>query len=231
MKIFRSFQARHVLILFWIAGLIAGLIWMDQHNLSFRELFKLLRVWVQAHMAWAPLVVVGLYVLRVFVFAPTTILILLTGSLFGPLWGVLLTILGENVSAMIAFYLGRFFGRSFVAARDQGWVQRYDQLLTKNGFLPILLMRLLFFPFDVVNYGAGMTGIVYRQFAVATFLGLIPSAVTLNILGDAFGKPRSFLFFLCLNLVIVVAAFWLQRSDWVRRKLKEEPLTLPAPHE
>jgi len=138
---------------------------------------------------------------------------------YGPFWGTLLNIVGENIAASVAFGIGRLFGRRFVRSHEQGWVKTYDDVLRQEGFLTILFMRSLYFPSDLVNYGSGMTGILYRQYFFGTLLGLIAPIVTVTVLGDAFTNPRAFATFAALSIGTIGGAFLLRRSAWAKKRL------------
>jgi len=203
----------------WMSVCIAVYFEMQNLGISFRHLPRFLFVLIRSFGAWGPLFIIGAHVFRTFFFIPSGALALITGSLYGPVWGTMLTLVGENLSASIAFGLGHFFGRRFVKEHEHGWIRKHDELLSKEGFFTILAMRLLFFPFDVVNYLSGMTGITFRQYIFATFLGLLPSAVTFSVLGNAFDHPGGFLLFgvLCGGTICIVLA--LRRLPWVKEKL------------
>jgi uncharacterized membrane protein YdjX (TVP38/TMEM64 family) len=203
----------------WFSLLLSVFFWMEVHQVTLRELPRVLRTIVRHQGSFGPVVIVLLYVLRSFLFLPASVLTIVAGTLFGPWWGSLLNILGENISASVSFFIGRLFGRRFVQAHEAAWLKKYDELLTKDGFLPILLMRFLLFPFDVVNIGSGMTGIPYRIYVLATFLGMIPAIITFTVLGNVANQPRSLIVFFVLVTLILLAVWILQRIPAVRRRL------------
>lgn len=219
MPVSRQTLVKIFAILLWVGLLFWVLSWMEMHHVTLRELPRVLRFFVRQHGAYGPFVLVLLYVLRSFLFIPASVLTIVAGTLFGPFWGSLLNIIGENLSATVSFYLGRLFGRRFVRDHEAAWLKKYDELLTKDGFLPILLMRFLLFPFDVVNIGSGMTGIPYRTYGAATFLGLLPAIITFTVLGNVANQPRSLIVFLVLISLILLAVWFLQRIPSVRRRL------------
>lgn len=219
MNIQRQTILKAVAVLAWVFLCGWALFWMESHHITLRELPRVLRFFVRQQGAYGPLVILALYVLRSLLFIPASVLTIVAGTLFGPFWGSLLNILGENLSAAISFYLGRLFGRRFVRDHEAAWLKKYDELLTKDGFLPILLMRFLLFPFDVVNIGSGMTGVPYRTYGAATFLGLLPAIITFTVLGNVANQPRSLIVFVILISLILVAVWFLQRIPSVRKRL------------
>lgn len=142
---------------------------------------------------WGPLLYIALYALRPLIFFPSTLLTLLGGFLFGP-WGILYTIVGANSSALLAYTVGRYFGRGLLdGAADDGLLQRYTLRLRQNSFETVLLLRLLFAPYDLVNYAAGFLKINWRAFLLATVLGSIPGTISFVLLGASFGSLDSLL--------------------------------------
>ncbi len=205
----------------WLALLAGAYVWLENSGIPLRQLPRALKGIIRGYGALGPVVILGLFAARSILFIPTMPLVLVAGSLYGPWWGVALTILGDNLSANISFVIGRFFGRRYVKESERGWLKKYDELLTRDGFMAVLLMRLLYFPFDVVNFGSGISGIPYRQYLVATFIGLMPAIVTFTFLGDAFVNPRAFIVFGVLFALTLAGAWLLKRSRWAKRVLLE----------
>ncbi len=57
---------------------------------------------------------------------------------------------------------------------------------------PYSVMRLVpLFPFNLVNYGAGVSGVRFLPFVTATALGIVPGTLTLVGLGGALRQPGS----------------------------------------
>ena len=54
----------------------------------------------------------------------------------------------------------------------------------------MVLLRLIpLFPWDVINFGAGLCGLRFRQYLLATFMGIIPGSFLYNSIGAGVGKP------------------------------------------
>ncbi|MBI5054241.1 MAG: TVP38/TMEM64 family protein [Chloroflexi bacterium] len=127
---------------------------------------------------WGPLLYILLYAIRPLILFPSTPLTLAGGFIFGPVWGVLYTILASNSSAMVAYFVGRYFGQGLLPDGAYGnFVQRYATRLRQNSFETILIMRFIFMPYDLVNYFAGFLQIRWLPFILATALGSIPGTI------------------------------------------------------
>ena len=165
-----------------------------------------------------------IYALRPLFFFPATILTLLGGFLFGPI-GIIYTIIGSNSSAMVAYGVGRYFGRGVLEDEDEnGFVQRYAQRMRDNSFETILIMRLIFLPYDLVNYAAGFLRINWKAFLAATAIGSVPGTVSFVLLGASFGTLDELLAGeISLNPItlissVVIIGLSLALSRYVRRR-------------
>lgn len=205
----------------WVCSFCAAFYWFEKSGISMRQLPHLVRSVIRSYGAWGPAAVLALYVVRTYFFLPTTILILVSSSLYGPLIGFTLAVIGDNLTSALGFATGRFMGRRFVSDYETAWIRRYDEALSHNAFLSVLFMRLFYFPFDIVNYGCGMFNIPFGRYQLATFIGLLPSIVTLVFLGDAFVNPRAFIVFIFLLIATVALGFAIKNSRLSKRIFAE----------
>jgi uncharacterized membrane protein YdjX (TVP38/TMEM64 family) len=134
-----------------------------------------------------PVFYIFTYALRPLIFFPAIVLTLLGGFIFGPL-GILYTIVGSNASAMVTFFIGWFFGQDLLDdGENAGLIQRYAQRMRDNSFETVLIMRLIFLPYDVVNYASGFLKINWKAFLLATAIGSVPGTISFVLLGASFG--------------------------------------------
>jgi len=133
---------------------------------------------------WGPLLFIAIYALRPLVLFSATVLTVGAGFVFGPVLGLIYTLVGSNISALVAYSVGRFFGQGMLNSNTQtSLVQRYTEQLRTNSFVTVLTMRFLFLPYDLVNYLAGFLRIDWRAFLLATILGSIPGTVAFVLAG------------------------------------------------
>lgn len=173
-----------VLLSFWVL-LIASFIWSLYHfNVSISDIPLLLERWLKEFgLINAALVYIVLYTLRPLIFFPATLLTLLSGTLFGPIYGILFTIIGENFSANLAFFIARHLGKDWVQTGETGFIARVDKGLRENGIVTTLILRFIYLPFDAVNYGCGLTSMRHQDYAIGTFFGILPGLITFVLLG------------------------------------------------
>ncbi len=122
---------------------------------------------------WAPLVFMLVYTIGVSLFVPGTLLTALGAALFGPYWGFVYVWLGAMGGATLAFWIGRTLGRDFAASLVGGRLKNYDEAIERNGFATVLYLRLVYFPFTLMNFGMGLTKVRFRDYFSGTGLGIL----------------------------------------------------------
>lgn len=173
-----------VIALFWLSAFLAYLVYTTQHGLTPFETLRRLSLFLAGN-AWGPLIYVALYTLRPIFLFSAALLSIAGGVLFGPFWGVIYTLVGSNLGASLAFVMGRFFGAGMDIELG-GWGQR----LRENSFETVFLMRLMFLPYDLVNYAAGFLRINYGAFLAATVLGSLPGTFSFTWFGASAGLDQ-----------------------------------------
>jgi uncharacterized membrane protein YdjX (TVP38/TMEM64 family) len=170
----------------WLLGIGAAVAAWFRSGLEIREVPDLLDGWLsQFGLARAAFVYILLYTVRPLILFPATVLTIASGLIFGPWLGILFTIVGENASANFAFRIARWLGGNWIDRQEQGRLQVWDTMIRKNAIMSVLLMRLLYLPFDGVNYGCGLSSMRQRDFFIGTFLGIMPGLVSFVLLGGA----------------------------------------------
>jgi uncharacterized membrane protein YdjX (TVP38/TMEM64 family) len=122
---------------------------------------------------WAPLVYVLVYAVGICLFIPGTLLTGLGAAIFGPYWGFLWAWIGAMIGSVGAFLIGRTLGREFAASLIGDRLKKYDEAIERNGFATVLYLRLVYFPFTPMNFGMGLTRILFRDYLAGTGLGII----------------------------------------------------------
>ena len=140
---------------------------------------------------WGVFAYVLVYLARPIVLFPASVLTIVGGILFGPVVGVLVVVVAANASAMIAYGVGRLLGRSPVEGSGTGDVslaRRWSNRMRTHSFETVLVMRLLFLPYDLVNYLAGLLRLRWWPFLLATALGSLPGTVSFVLLGASLDR-------------------------------------------
>lgn len=205
-----SFLQKHgqklVAAAFWLL-LIGGYSWYYRATGLTAEL-ALLQIVNLLDSPFGPLLYILLYALRPLLFFSAAVLTITSGAIFGAgsifnlALAVLYTVIGSNLSATVAYSVGRFFGQGLLPeseGENSGLLQRYADRMRQNSFDTILVMRFIFLPYDLVNYLAGILRIDWKAFILASLLGSIPGTIafvsfgaSIDIKELAMGKTPQF---------------------------------------
>jgi pyruvate/2-oxoglutarate dehydrogenase complex dihydrolipoamide dehydrogenase (E3) component/uncharacterized membrane protein YdjX (TVP38/TMEM64 family) len=171
---------RLIIIATWAAGLTWLYYFKTDKNLSLSDVSLSLLNFISS-TAWGPLLYIFAYALRPLTFLPGTILTVLSGVFFGLWGGIIYTIIGANLSAIIAYLVGKYFSKK--TNNTKTTLGRWTDSLRHNPFMTILTMRLTFMPFDMVNYGAGLFRVSFTAYLLATIIGTLLGIVTFVAIG------------------------------------------------
>lgn len=193
---------------------------------------------------WAPVLYGIIYVLAVVLFVPGSLLTVGAGYTLGLVPGILTVSVASTIGASLVFLLSRFLVREWVHAKvaHHPRFQALDEAVRQQGFKIVLLVRLSpFIPFNVLNYGMGATKVAFRQFIVASWLGMLPTSLayvyigttirslTEELAGEGGDDPaRRILFWVGLAATLTVAVVLTKAA---RKALHEAAPALEVPAE
>jgi uncharacterized membrane protein YdjX (TVP38/TMEM64 family) len=191
---------------------------------------------------WGIFAFVGVYLARPIVLFPASVLTIVGGVLFGPFVGVIAVIMGANLSASLAFTIGRSLSAKIddtdtLDTDQQSFIARWSQRMRDNSFETVLLTRFLFLPYDLVNYAAGALRIKYVPFITATAIGSLPGTISFVLLGASLDRVDQGLeglnpYALVAGVVVFVASLVVARTLKQRDKnLVAISITLPLEQE
>jgi uncharacterized membrane protein YdjX (TVP38/TMEM64 family) len=214
-----SFLQKHwqkgLAALFWLIALLGYVVYTRGQNLSplgtLRELMTFM-----TKSSFGPLIFIGLYILRPLFLFSAGLLSIASGVLFGPFWGVVYTVIGSNLGASLAYTIGRFFGDGLVNIKEaNSGLGGYVKRLRENSFETVFIMRLIFLPYDLVNYLAGFLKVNYPAFILATALGALPGTISFALFGASTGlsggSPKFDWRVLLASVVIFVLSLLISR--------------------
>lgn len=156
--------------------------------LFFRESFT--RANLEAFLGgigpWGPAVFILIYLVAPALLLPGSPLTIASGVLFGPAWGTVYSIVGATGGATIAFIVGRYFGREWVEKKASGRLKAIKDGVEEEGWKFLAFTRLVpVFPFNLLNYAFGLTRLSLLQYAVVSFICMLPGTAVYTYLGYA----------------------------------------------
>jgi uncharacterized membrane protein YdjX (TVP38/TMEM64 family) len=132
---------------------------------------------------FAPVALVGLFVVLNTAGVSAPLLGAAAGVTLGLIPGALATLTGMTVAACLQLLLGRRLAGSAMAAVHLPGTRRIQKVLQGRGWLAVAALRLVPGPFSEVNLAAGQTPLHLRSMAIGTLLGGAPKALGWAALG------------------------------------------------
>lgn len=140
----------------------------------------------QIRSVWySPIIYVLVYAAGCMVALPASIFVIAAGFIWGWFLGGCYAMVGGTLGAIVSYFAGRFIG--------EGLLERFGRIgrivakqVDHAGFKSLLVLRNIpGIPFAVLNYGAGVAGVRFRDYFFATVIGIAPSKFVFTYCADA----------------------------------------------
>ena len=155
--------------------------------------------------ALAPVIYIFMFTVVPLTLFPDFVLAATGGLIFGVWFGTIYTIIGAACGGTISFFISRSYGRGLVEKLTKGKINCFDDGAQKKGLIFILILRFIpLIPFDIISYGAGLSKIKYKDFILATIIGVIPGVWVYTNLGDKSAHLFSTEFFKAVAILILL---------------------------
>ena len=146
--------------------------------------------WVDSLGAVGAIAFIIIYILATVAFFPGSILTFGAGVVFGVVLGSFYVFIGATIGSTVAFLVGRYLARGWVAEKIQGnnKFQAIDEAVGKEGLKIVLLTRLSpIFPFTLLNYAYGVTRVSLKDYLIGC-AGMIPGTIMYVYIGSLAGS-------------------------------------------
>ena len=156
-----------------------------------------------------------------FLGVPQFVLVAAAVVAFGPWVGFAYSFVGNLLSAVVGFLLGRRFGGRLLRDYAGRGVQDFMELVGRNAFWASAVVRLVpSAPFVVVNMAAGCTPMPLRAFVAGTALGSVPKLALTAFAGAQVVHGLNGGGWTRWALLLLTAAVWIGSALWARAWLK-----------
>jgi len=159
-----------------LVGVVVGLIFMGRQVGGYLPDFI---AWVNSLGVWGPVVFIAGYVVAAVAFVPGSVLTLAAGAIFGLGKGVVIVFIAAVLGSTAAFLVSRYVARGAIERRLAGNAHfaAIDQAVGTQGRKIVFLLRLSpVFPFNLLNYGLGLTKVHFSDFLAAS-VGMLPGTL------------------------------------------------------
>ncbi len=146
--------------------------------------------WIDNQGAVGGIAFILLYIVATVAFLPGSILTLGAGVVFDLFLGSAYVFIGATIGAIAAFLVGRYLARGWVAKKISGNEKfaAVDKAVGREGLKIVLLTRLSpVFPFNLLNYAYGVTGVSLKDYVLGT-IGILPGTIMYVYLGSLAGN-------------------------------------------
>ena len=147
-----------------------------------------LQNWIQSLGSWGPVVFILIYAVAVVAAVPGVALTLIAGALFGSAVGIVVVSLAATLGASLAFLVARYFARDAAArwlSKKEAF-RRLDEMTETHGATIVALTRLVpIFPFNLLNYGFGLTRVPFWTYVFWSWLCMLPATFVYVVGADA----------------------------------------------
>jgi phospholipase D1/2 len=174
-------------------------------------------------VSWAPIAVMLAYTPAAFVMFPRPLLTLFTVIAFGPWLGFAYGMTGILLSALATYYAGRVLRPDTVKRLAGDKLDDVTKALRRHGRLAMLAVRIVpAAPFAVEGIIAGALRIKVWDYALGTFLGMLPGVLATTVFGDqiatALEDPSRINWWLVGAVIIALLAMtWFVRRWFARQ--------------
>lgn len=146
--------------------------------------------WIDGLGVIGALAFILLYIIATVAFLPGSIVTLGAGVVFGLVLGSIYVFMGATIGATLAFLVGRYLARGWVAKKIEGneKFRAIDEAVGREGLKIVLLTRLSpIFPFNFLNYAYGVTGVSLKDYVIGS-VGMIPGTIMYVYIGSLAGN-------------------------------------------
>ncbi len=82
--------------------------------------------------------------------------------------------------------MARVLGREGIERIAGSRLEGLNKATMQHGFMGLFVLRLIpLVPFNALNFGSGLTALRWRDYAIATVLGILPGTLVYTLFADA----------------------------------------------
>ncbi|MCB2288172.1 TVP38/TMEM64 family protein [Clostridium sp. CS001] len=161
------------------------------------------KTFVDSYGVFSPVIYIILFTFVPLTLFPDSILAIAGGMCFGMVGGFIYTMIGAILGGSLSFFLAKTLGHKVFNKFIKTDVSKLENAIKNRGFMLVFLLRLIpLFPFDIISYAAGFSGVKFKDFEFATILGIIPGIFVFINIGDKATDLGSSSFYLSIALLV-----------------------------
>ena len=171
--------------------LIIAAIMVTAHLTGVGKRLENLKGWINGLGPAGYAVFGGIYIAATVFALPGSVLTLMAGAMYGTVVGTVLASIASTVGAGLCFLIARYIARKSIEAslNQNEKFRKLDALTLRKGAVIVAITRLVpVFPFNLLNYGFGLTKISFPVYLFTSWLCMLPATIVYVGIGDAVSK-------------------------------------------
>lgn len=176
--------------------------------------------------AWGPLVCVIIYIAWTLTGLPGSLITLLCATLLAetPVIAIITVSAGSTLGAGACFLVSRKFARGSISnwLKESDKFQKLDQLTATHGAVIVAVTRLIpLFPFNLLNYGFGLTRIGFWKYFLVSWVCMMPATIVYVLAGSGIVQalrsgniPTEIIIVIVCALIVGTVAGVYARKAW-----------------
>ncbi|WP_226583597.1 TVP38/TMEM64 family protein [Halobacillus litoralis] len=139
--------------------------------------------WLEQQEAWAPLLFIGIHLLRPFLFLPVMLVCITGGVLFGPIAGTAYSVIGTMLSSLLFYRTIRLVpsGLKKLKTIKEKWLKRQSNLTVRQ----VAVLRLVpFIHFHLLSYCLLEISADFKEYAKSSLMANFPLAIIYTSVGQ-----------------------------------------------
>lgn len=171
-----------------------------------------IEVWVDQFGWWGPAIIILVMIVQTFLlFLPTIAFIVVIILAYGPFWGSILALISITIASMVGYGVGRLLGKLFVIKMlGQKTENKVAAFIKDYGFWAVFLVRFnSLLSNDAASFVAGMLGMNFMVFTLATLSGITPLILMIAWFGESFDNLKNGLIWISvISLLLFGLYIW-----------------------
>ncbi len=129
--------------------------------------------WLRGAGVWGAALLIVLFALGTLANVPGLVFIAAAVTLYGPVGGYAVSLVGAVAAVNLSFLLGRATGLGNSRVLDKPMLKRITKMLHDRPILTLTLLRAVVLVSPPVNYALALTRVRHRDYALGSALGLV----------------------------------------------------------
>lgn len=191
---------------------------------------ELVNIKIKSFGSLAPIVFISIEILQIVVaFIPGAPLEILSGVLFGGIWGLVFCLIGIFIGTTIVFYLVKRFGKPLVYRMFSKEKLENNRILSNEKRLTLIIFILFLIPGtpkDLMTYIVPLTDIEPKKFITLATLSRLPSLACSVFMGASLGNGN----YICSIILFAAIAIFSVIGWFIKNKLMKNKSDKSSKH-